>query len=220
VGLSGHGAARVISPPVSPLVVDGVAYVLLDLGAEPKSIEIPRHGLMKMYGTKVPIDPRRMVGFARGISLIDADEVAAAAPPSSISHFPADFANENIQFSGIYEDGWLGDEGFVVLSNDCPGGNVVFRGMFPRGLGLDSIDLTLKVAGGESVVKHLEPGAFDLELPANPGRSRIEFSFSKIGRLPGGDNRPATVLLSSVSIEGSGSKAEEPGSQPPQPACR
>ncbi|MBR0778775.1 hypothetical protein JQ625_28450 [Bradyrhizobium diazoefficiens] len=221
VGLSGHGAARVISPPLSPLVVDGVAYVLLDLGAEPKPIKIPRHGLMKMYGTEVPIDPRRMVGFARGISLIDADEEGAATPPSSISHFPADLAKEKLQFSGIYEDGWLGDEGFVELSNDCPGSKVVFRGMFPRGLGLDSIDLLLKVAGGESVVKHIEPGPFELELPANPGRSRIEFSFSALGRLPGGDNRPATVLLSSVSIEGGGSKAaEDLGSQPPQPACQ
>src|SRR4029077_16261318 len=46
VGLKGHGAARVISPPLAPLIADGVAYVLLDLGADPKRIAIPRPGLM------------------------------------------------------------------------------------------------------------------------------------------------------------------------------
>lgn len=219
VGLSGHGAARVISPPLSPLVVDGAAYLLLDLGAEPKQIEIPRPGLMGLYGTKVPIDPRRIVAFARRISLIDADGQAPAVLPAGIHDFPADLANENLEFSGIYEDGWLGDEGFVVLSKDCPG-NVVFRGMFPNGLGLDSVDLTLKVAGGEPMVKHLQPGPFELVVPADKGRSRIEFRFSAIGRLPSGDNRPATALLSSVSIDADGSNpTDNPASQTPH-ACK
>jgi hypothetical protein len=217
VGLAGHGAARVISPPVSPLVVNGVAYLLLDLGAAPKHIEIPRRGLMRMYGTKVPIDPRLMVAFARRISLIDADSGPTAAAPAAIRHFPADLANQNLQFSGIYEDGWLGDQGFVVLSNGCQGGKVVFRGMFPNGLGLDSVDLSLKVAGGESLVKHLEPGAFELVLPANKGNSRIEFKFSATGRLPAGDNRPATALLSSVSIDTGGiAPPVDPASQIPR----
>jgi hypothetical protein len=68
----GHGAARVVSPPFSPLIVDGAAYVLLDLGVDAKLLNVPRTGLMKLYGTKVPIDYRRMVAFARQIRLIDA----------------------------------------------------------------------------------------------------------------------------------------------------
>jgi hypothetical protein len=126
--------------------------------------------------------------------------VPPATAPSAIRAFPADLAKANLEFSGIYADGWLEERGFVVLSADCAG-SVVFRGMFPKGIGLDSIDLTLRVAGGEPVVKHLQPGSFEIRLPAEKGKSRIDFGFSSIGRLPSGDNRPATALLSSVSIE-------------------
>jgi hypothetical protein len=82
VGLMGHGAARVVSPPFSPLVVDGVAYVLLDLGADAKLLNVPRSGLMKMYGANVPIDARRMLAFARQIRLIDADALGTPVIPS------------------------------------------------------------------------------------------------------------------------------------------
>jgi hypothetical protein len=209
VGLLGHGAARIISPPFAPLVVDGVAYVLLDLGADAKLLNIPRSGLMKLYGTKVPIDYRRMVAFARQIRLIDADVSDLPAIPTKVDKFPSDLANKNLEYSGIYEDGWVGDEGFIVLSSEKPG-KAVFRGLFPKGLGLDSVDLVLTVEGGGSIRKHLEPGPFEIEIPAGAGRSRIGFHFSAIGRLPAGDSRPAVALLSSVSIEAGDAKSSEP----------
>lgn len=208
VGLVGHGAARMVSPPFSPLIVDGAAYVLLDLGADAKLLNVPRTGLMKLYGTKVPIDYRRMVAFARQIRLIDADASDLPVVPSRLTKFPSDLGNKNLEFSGIYEDGWLGDRGFLVLSSDKPG-KVEFRGLFPQGLGLDSVDLALTVEGGTAIRKRLEPGPFELELPVGSGRSRIGFQFSAIGRLPAGDNRPAVALLSSVSIEPGDAKSPE-----------
>ncbi len=129
--------------------------------------------------------------------------LASGVLPSAIHAFPADLANANLEFTGIYADGWLGERGFVVLSADCPG-YVVFRGMFPMGLGLDNVDLTLGVTGEKSIVKHLQPGPFEIVLPAGKGKSRIDFGFSAIGRLPSGDNRPAVALLYSVSIEPDG----------------
>jgi hypothetical protein len=125
-----------------------------------------------------------------------------------VNKFPSDLSNKNLEFSGIYEDGWLGDKGFLVLSSDKPG-KVEFRGLFPQGLGLDSVDLALTVEGGTAIQKRLEPGPFELELPVGSGRSRIGFQFSAIGRLPGGDNRPAVALLSSVSIEPGDAKSPE-----------
>jgi hypothetical protein len=212
VGLMGHGAARVVSPPFSPLMVDGAAYVLLDLGVDAKLLNVPRTGLMKLYGTKVPIDYRRMVAFARQIRLIDADASDLQVVPSRLAKFPSDLANRDLEFSGIYEDGWLGNEGFVVLSSEKPG-KVVFRGLFPLGLGLDSVDLALTVKGGAPIRKRLEPGLFELEVPVGSGRSRIGFQFSAIGRLPAGDDRPAVSLLSSVSIEpGDANSPEQPKS--------
>jgi hypothetical protein len=208
VGFVGHGAARVVSPPFAPLVVDSVAYVLLDLGVDAKLLNVPRTGLMKLYGTKVPIDYRRIVAFARQIHLIDADASDSPAIPSKVDKFPSDLANKNLEFSGIYEDGWVGDEGFIVLSSDKPG-KALFRGLFPKGLGLNSVDLALSVEGGTAIRKRLEPGPFELELPVGSGRSRIGFQFSAIGRLPAGDNRPAVALLSSISIEPGDAKSPE-----------
>src|SRR5262249_50279821 len=49
VGLIGHGAARVISPPVRPLEADGRRYLLLDLGADPQFIDTPKRGAMGLY---------------------------------------------------------------------------------------------------------------------------------------------------------------------------
>ena len=181
---------------------------LLDLGVDAKLLNVPRTGLMKLYGTKVPIDYRRMVAFARQIRLIDADASDSPVVPSSLAKFPSDLGNKDLEFSGIYEDGWLGDEGFVVLSSEKPG-KVVFRGLFPLWLGLDSVDLALTIEGGAPIRKRLEPGPFELELPVGSGRSRIGFQFSAIGRLPAGDNRPAVALLSSVSIEPGDAKSPE-----------
>jgi hypothetical protein len=208
VGLLGYGAARVISPPLTPKVVDGVAYILLDLGADPKVHDIPRSGLMKLYGTKVAIDYRRLVTYARQIRLVDGDDAVEPASPSKVNKFPSDLGNKNLEFSGIYEDGWLGDKGFLVLYSDKPG-KVEFRGLFPQGLGLDSVDLTLTVEGGTAIRKRLEPGPFELEFPVGSGRSRIGFQFSAVSRLPGGDNRPAVALLSSVSIQPGDAKSPE-----------
>jgi hypothetical protein len=149
-----------------------------------------------------------MVAFVRQIRVIDADASDSPVVPSRLAKFPSDLGNKNLEFSGIYEDGWLGDKGFLVLSSDKPG-KVEFRGLFPQGLGLDSVDLALTVEGGTTIRKRLEPGPFELELPVGSGRSRIGFQFSAIGRLPAGDNRPAVALLSSVSIEPGDAKSPE-----------
>src|SRR5258706_698213 len=167
---------------------------------------------MNWYVTKVRIDHRRRVASARQIRLIDADASDSPVVPSRLAMFPSDLGNKGLEFSGIYEDGWLGDEGFVVLSSDKPG-RAVFRGLFPLGLGLDSVDLALTIEGGAPIRKRLEPGPFELELPVRSGRSHIGFQFSTIGRLPAGDNRPAAALLSSVSIEpGDAKSADQPKS--------
>jgi hypothetical protein len=200
IGLVGHGAARVLSPTFKPLVIDGVCYVLLDLGADAKNIRSPRTGLMALYGNDVDIDYRRVVAFLRNIRLKSEDASFSGAAPSKVERFPADLANHNLEFSGIYEDGWVGDRGFLRLHSDTAG-SAVIRGTFPAGIGMDEVELTLKVGDSAPVRKMLAPGYFVISAPAPKGSSRIAFEFSKIGRLPVGDNRPAVALISSVAIE-------------------
>lgn len=197
VGLTGNGAARVISPEFLPVVVDGVPYVLLDLGTDAKIRPVLRSGLMALYGRDVDLDYRRVVTFARQIRLANANDIASSNIPTSINKFPNDLGDVALQFSGIYEDGWIGNDGFVVLRSD-ERSRVVFRGFFPNDIGLDAVDLILQVGSDAPVAKHLRPGNFEVEAPISVGVSKISFHFSAAGRLPHGDNRPVDALLSSV----------------------
>ena len=218
IGLEGHGAARVLSPPFAPLVVDGVAYALLDLGAEARLMKIPRSGLMGLYGRSVPLDYRQVVAFVRKIRAVDSEAADENVAPSRIANFPADLGNPNLQFSGIYEDGWVGDRGFVTLFSAVPG-KATIRGMVPGGIGIESVELTMTAGNSPPVTKLLKPGSFEIESPVEGGETRIQFQFSDIGRLAPPDTRPATALLSSVSIElnDSRSSADPMAPRAPQP---
>lgn len=200
VGVLGHGAARVVSPAFSPRIVDGVAYLLIDLGADAKLLDTPRTGLMALYGSGVPIDYRKMVAYVRQIRFVDAASADEARPPSKIDRFPSDLAAPGLEFSGFYEDGWIGDRGFVTLYAESAGMAVV-RGLFPAGIGLDSVEVTLTVGSSPSVVKKIRPGPFVIAAPAAAGRARIDIRFSEVGRLPSGDGRPAVALIRSVAID-------------------
>lgn len=218
IGLEGHGAARVLSPPFAPLVLDGVAYALLDLGSEPQLMKIPRSGLMGLYGRSVPLDYRRVVAFIRKVRAVDSDAADENVAPSRIASFPADLGNPDLQFSGIYEDGWVGNRGFVTLSSVGPG-KAIMRGMVPGGIGLESVELTMTAGNSPPVKKLLKPGSFEIESPVEGGETRINFQFSDIGRLLSPDTRPASALLSSVSIEltDSRSSADPVVPRAPQP---
>jgi hypothetical protein len=200
VGLVGHGAAHVVSPAFSPKIVDGVAYLLIDFGVDARLFETPRTGLMGLYGTSVPIDYRKMVAYVRQIRFVDAANAEEAKPPARIDKFPSDLAAPGLEFSGIYEDGWMGDQGFVTLYAQSAGIAVV-RGTFPAGIGLDSVEVALTVGSAPPVVKKIKPGRFVIAAPVAAGRSRIGFRFSDIGRLPPGDGRPAVARLTSVAID-------------------
>jgi hypothetical protein len=200
IGLEGHGAARVLSPPFAPLVVDGVAYALLDLGTEARLMNTPRPGLMGLYGKSVALDYRPIVAFIRKIRAVDNDAAYADVAPIRIANFPADLGNPALHFSGIYEDGWIGDRGFVTLSSDAPG-KAIMRGTVPGGIGMESVELTMTAGNSPPVKKLLKPGSFEIEALVEAGENRINFQFSDIGRLPAPDNRPAAAVLSSISIE-------------------
>ena len=213
LGVLGHGAARVMSPAFSPKIVDGVAYLLIDLGADARRYETPRTGLMRLYGTDVPIDIRKMVAYVRQIRFVDASSEDKATPPSKIAAFPSDLANAGLEFSGIYEDGWTGDQGFMTLHAESAG-NVVMRGTFPAGIGLDEVQVALTVGSAQPVLQTLKPGPFVVTAPVAAGSSRIGFRFSNVGRLPSPDGRPAVVRLASVAIETGLDRPTAPSSLP------
>jgi hypothetical protein len=200
-GMLGQGSARIVSPPLRPLTAGGAHYLLLDLGRDAAAIPTPRTGLMNLYGTSILIDYRRVVTRGRHISLVDAAKFDTNDRPDGIRLFPKDLGDERLEYSGIYEDGWLGDAGFVILAGQADAKKIVIRGLLPMGIGLDSVDVAFQTNDGPKIHRTLTLGNFEVELPtAGSGPQRIEFRFSGLGHLPVGDRRPVTVQLMSMEL--------------------
>jgi hypothetical protein len=206
--LVGRGAARVISPPLTPQTIDGRSWVAIDMGIDGRRFPKERTGLMSLYGTDVPLDRRRLNAFGRDISMIGADEYARLVPPSSVSSFPADLRQRDLEFSGIYDDGWIADAAYLILTQPDAPAPLAVRGVVPS-LGDSGFTTTLRLSidGREVAQQVLRPGDFDLRVvpPSAPGRHRVDLSFSAISQIhPSSsgerDNRPVSARLQFVGF--------------------
>ncbi|HEY9908396.1 MAG TPA: hypothetical protein V6D18_12420, partial [Thermosynechococcaceae cyanobacterium] len=199
----GRGSARVFSAPVAPQVIDGGSYVAIDMGAEPKAFPNVKTGLMKVYGSEIPADSRKLVGYGRDISLISPQEYAGLTPPNLVGSFPTDLTNRSLEYSGVYEDGWLSEAAFFGLSQLNPATPLVIRGTIP---GLSDpkfvTELQVLVDGKEVAQRTLKPGDFKLKLtpPEGQKRRRIDLRFSKWQNLPDPDKRPVAAKLSLIGF--------------------
>ena len=116
LGFEGQGAGRVLSEPLTPREIDGHFYLALDMGVDAVRFPSERHGLAALYGTQLGDDPRHLVGFARNISLLTPEQVAALTPPPAIAAFPAGLFDPGLLYSGVSEDGWLADKAWFELA--------------------------------------------------------------------------------------------------------
>jgi hypothetical protein len=198
LGLVGSGAARVFSEPVMPQIIGGRTYILLDMGEYGTRFPYQRTGLMWLWGRNVLFDARKMVVFARNISLVSNEDYRALKAPQSVARFPDDLLNPQLEFSGVYEkDGWVSDHSFFMLD---PAGavTVVVKGQIPM---IDdktySTMATLLVDGQVIMQRSLQLGEFELSGPIPPGkgRRRVELTFDRAQQLPNGDNRPVGAQI-------------------------
>ncbi|HLG97411.1 MAG TPA: hypothetical protein VKX49_13950 [Bryobacteraceae bacterium] len=201
---AGRGSARLISPPIHPQLIDGGGYLMLDMGDWGIQFPDRRSGIMKAYGTDIRLDDRRIVGFGRDISVISGEEYAALRPPSAVRRFPQDLANKDLEYSGIYEDGWVAESSYLNLHNsgDCDELSVSL--MVPSIRGTQPAEmLILKINGQEVTRKQLKLGENRLtakvELVA--GKMRIELAFDRAMALPAPDNRPVSALIHEVALQ-------------------
>ena len=197
--LVGNGSARVMSPPVKPLIVGGNAYVLLDLGRDATQMQSPRTGAMLLYGSKYSVDYRVVTAFARRIAAFDAAHCDCEAAPAAITDMKTSLIDPTQQYSGIYEDGWIGQDGFARLAGDRAG-IAELKFMFPNGIGVAHNQVTLTVEGGRTVTRPLDPGSFSVSVPIESGPHKIAWHFADAGRLPGGDDRSVSAKLESLTV--------------------
>lgn len=204
LGLVGRGSARVFSPILSLEALADEHYLAVDFGRAPKPFPISRSGLMLLYGADINTDPRHITTFARDISMIDDTDYQALERPLSVSKFPSDLGNKALEYSGIYEDGWIAETSFFVLANPTKA-HLHVAGLIPQiadpGF---STTLTVQIDGQVVAQQLLGTGTFDLSMPISgpSNQHRIDLAFSTAQKLPGEDGRMAAAKLTFVGFEG------------------
>lgn len=208
--LVGRGSARVFSTLIQPQTIGNKSYLELDANVDGQQFPSHRKWLMNLYGKTIPLDYRRLIGFGRDISVISESEYRdmVSKAPASISRFPADLANPHLEYSGVYEDGWVSEHAYVYLRQPLPKSELVIKGMtgvtenHPKSSRL-SVMLDGKVLDEQT----LSPGEFSIAIPVSakkPGRRKIELIFSALEQLPGMDKRPVACRISFMGFQSEG----------------
>ena len=200
----GSGSARAVSAPIKPQLINGVPYICIDMGMDALPISEFRRGLMQLWSTTLPQDYKRLVGFARDISIITNEEYDRFMPPSGIGRIPEDFLNRQLEFSGVHEDGWLSANAYFIFKGNGAMQPLVIRGVVP--ITNDSsftTNLTVLVDGQEVGRRKLTIGEFEFRFPVpqRAGRRRVELRFDRTQPLLYNDARRAAALLRCISFE-------------------
>ncbi len=188
----GRGSGRVFSDPVQPVVHGGISYLLIDIGRDGKQFEKKMTGLMRLYGTEILSDTRRITVFARDISVISQKDYQRLRPPTFISKFPEHLTNRNLEYSGIYEDGWISERAFFVLSAQPDARYLLIKGVIPKiaDSGFRS-NLIVSINNSAVTTHPLSVGEFEIRIPIkkSPERQRIDLTFDEYQVLTGLDGR-------------------------------
>jgi hypothetical protein len=196
--LQGRGSARVFSAPLTPQMVAGTPYILLDMGVNGRLPTVERRGVQDVYGSSVPTDPRFLTAYVRDVSLVSGAQYESLHPPSALSSFPADLANPDLEYSGLYEDGWMGADAFVRLAGGAAA-ELVVKGEVPAGAGKH---LELLVNGRRVASEAITPGPLNVRVavPASKVSRRIELRFAREIKLKAPDLRPAAARLTYLGL--------------------
>jgi hypothetical protein len=145
-----------------------------------------------------------LVAYGRDISALSVAEVAGLVRPTKLARFPDDviFAR-GLEFSGIYEDGWLSPESEYVLGPSPAAGIVRLRGEIPQmpGTPLGTGRLHVRL-GDQDYEMPAAPGTFDwlLPVPARADTTRLRLRFTATTILPGLDARPIGGRLELIEV--------------------
>jgi hypothetical protein len=148
----------------------------------------------------VPLDPRALTSYVRDVSLVSTAEYDALDAPRAIERFPEDLSDLGLEYSGLYEDGWVGRESYVHLAGG-PAADLVLRADVLAGGG--SQRLRVFVNGSRTDARKVAPGSLELRLrlPASEGRRKIELRWDVETPLAPPDRRSAAAHLRFLGFE-------------------
>jgi hypothetical protein len=196
----GFGSAQFAVPLVKPVNLNGHLYFQVHINQALK--EFPTHdaGISKIYGSNVAWDPRRVALFLSDLSIIDESELSPELVPSSLINFPKDLQDPYLQYSGIYEDGWVGKDSYTILKNGTSN-RLTIKGLIPNLIKNDQFKsaIHIKIDGIEVYSKLMKTGYFELNIPteylSKEALHKISVNFDHDRLLPKPDLRPASAQI-------------------------
>lgn len=198
----GSGSARLLITIEDLVKINNRLYFQLDLDRRLKPMPESSSGISQIFGSKVRSDSRILSVFTSNISVIDSSEVSQMQRPSKLRSFPLDLQNSTLEYSGIYEDGWISRLSSFKLSSK-KASVLNFKGSIPDLGDGKKFSTNLKIFMGTNLLfdKALGYGEFDLELPVknlqgNGDFENVRISFSRDQILPKPDGRPAAAYVS------------------------
>jgi hypothetical protein len=141
--------------------------------------------------------------YKRLNSTFDRDWALFAVVPAQVlptSGLPKVLDHVAWKSDGIYQDGWLAQNGSIEV-RPADAGRLVLRGMVPGGIGIDSQEIEIHAETGTVIRKRLVAGPFEIEIPIQAGPAKLTFAFASPAALPNGDGRIVGALLQSTAIE-------------------
>jgi hypothetical protein len=166
---------------------------------------------MNLYGTEVRADTRKITGFTRDISLISDEEYSKLNPPQAIQRFPNDVADKALEYSGIYEDGWVAESSYAVLRQAADDSSLVLSLSVPTLNGHPAAsEVAVLLDGREVGRKSATAGLVGITVPTHgAGNRRVELRFDRAESLPLPDNRPVSAQIKYLGFQSSASKSGE-----------
>jgi hypothetical protein len=204
MGFVGRGSARIISTPINYHDVCGNQYFAVDMNSEPIHFQNYRRGIDKLWGTNIRDDIRDISVFGRNISVISGDEYEKMVVPNQVSDFPVDLNNHHLEYSGIYEDGFVPENFFITLD---PRGKKYFI------LDAELVGLCLQGSPGCKVVININDNLvfsqvirekkICIRIPhkSTKKRSCIKIDFSSSCKLPNGDDRIVSAKILKLGFQ-------------------
>ncbi len=176
-------------------------------GPDRRGIELRFSNVQQLPGFE-----RQVAALLRSVGFETVALQPTEPPPTRIEAFPADLRLPGLLYSGVYDDGWVGEFASVELSAPNSATALVIRGMVPQvGDAPFSSELRVLLDGQEVARRALTLGEFDVQVPIaeGPDRRGIELRFSNVQQLPGFE-RQVAALLRSVGFETVASQPTDP----------
>ncbi len=157
-----------------------------------------------IHGDKAPASI--MVGDRQFNRAGPSDVVAVFFPAgSNFRHFRSPRVPEILkgvawQSDGVHDDGWLAQNGLIVI-RAVKAGQLVLKGMVPGGIGIDRQQIEITMQPGQPIQRQLVAGPFEIKIPVERDQSELTFKFTNSAILPRGDGRSVGALLHSSRLE-------------------